>query len=78
VVAGSSGSNHEFYLFGGGKNSHVALFFAYPLEALGLFRADGGDGSRRHILGRKADIMTRRSLHPALRERIEVSALQVF
>jgi predicted nucleotidyltransferase len=30
------------------------------------------------ILGRKTDIMTRRSLHPALRERIEASAVQVF
>jgi predicted nucleotidyltransferase len=30
------------------------------------------------ILGRKTDIMTRRSLHPALRERTEASALQVF
>ena len=30
------------------------------------------------ILGRKTDIMTRRSLHPVLRERIEASALQVF
>ena len=32
----------------------------------------------REILGRKADIMTRRSLHPVLRARIEESALQVF
>jgi hypothetical protein len=30
------------------------------------------------ILGRKADIMTRRSLHRVLRDRIEASALQVF
>ena len=30
------------------------------------------------ILGRKADIMTRRSLHSVLRDRIEASALQVF
>jgi predicted nucleotidyltransferase len=30
------------------------------------------------ILGRKTDIMTRRSLHPALKQRIEASALQVF
>jgi hypothetical protein len=30
------------------------------------------------ILGRKTEIMTRRSLHPVLRERIEASALQVF
>ena len=30
------------------------------------------------ILGRKADIMTRDSLHKVLRSRIESSALQVF
>ena len=30
------------------------------------------------ILGRKTDIMTRRSLHPILRARIEASAQQVF
>ena len=30
------------------------------------------------ILGGKADIMTRRSLHPILRGSIEASALQVF
>jgi predicted nucleotidyltransferase len=30
------------------------------------------------ILGRKADIMTRRSLHRVLRNRIEASALHVF
>jgi hypothetical protein len=30
------------------------------------------------ILGCKTDIMTRASLHPVLRERIEASALQVF
>jgi uncharacterized protein len=31
-----------------------------------------------HILGRKADIMTRASLHPVLRAGIESAALQVF
>jgi predicted nucleotidyltransferase len=30
------------------------------------------------ILGRRADIMTRDSLHKVLRRRIEASALQVF
>jgi hypothetical protein len=30
------------------------------------------------ILGRKTDMITRRRLHPVLRERIEASALQVF
>lgn len=30
------------------------------------------------ILGRKADVMTRNSLHKMLRSRIEASALQIF
>jgi predicted nucleotidyltransferase len=30
------------------------------------------------VLGRKADITTRRSLHPLMKERIETSAVQVF
>jgi uncharacterized protein len=30
------------------------------------------------ILGRKTQIMTRRSLHPVLREQIEASALKLF
>jgi predicted nucleotidyltransferase len=30
------------------------------------------------ILGCKTDIMTRRSLHPVLRESIEASAMRVF
>jgi hypothetical protein len=46
------------------EDSDIDLFFDHP------------EGSR--ILGRKTDIMTRRSLHPVLRERIEASALQVF
>jgi hypothetical protein len=32
----------------------------------------------RTILGRPTDIMTRSSLHPALRKRIEESAVLVF
>ena len=34
--------------------------------------------SAARILGRKGDIMTRRRLHPVLRERIEALALPVF
>ena len=30
------------------------------------------------ILGRKTDVMTRASLHPVLRSRIEAAALQIF
>jgi predicted nucleotidyltransferase len=32
----------------------------------------------QEILGRPTDIMTRASLHPVLRERIEETALRVF
>jgi hypothetical protein len=42
-----------------------------------LQRAHRKDAAAR-ILGQKTGIMTRRSLHPVLRERIEASALQVF
>jgi predicted nucleotidyltransferase len=66
----------RLYLFGSTargearEDSDVDLFFDYERGKLGL------ETSR--ILGRKADIMTRDSLHRVLRSRIEASALQVF
>jgi hypothetical protein len=41
-------------------------------------RPRAGPETAARILERNTDIMTRRSLHPVLRERIEASALQVF
>jgi predicted nucleotidyltransferase len=74
----------HLYLFGSTargearENSDVDLFFDHPEGSLGLFELMDVKEAAARILGRKTDIMTRRSLHPVLRERIEASALQVF
>ena len=74
----------HLYLFGstvrgeGGEDSDVDLFFDHPEGSLGLFELMDVKATAARILGCKTDIMTRRSLHPVLRERIEASALQVF
>jgi predicted nucleotidyltransferase len=59
-------------------DSDIDLFFDHPLGSLGLFELKDVKEAAARILGRKIDIMTRRSLHPILREQIEASALQVF
>jgi len=74
----------HLYLFGSTvrgearQDSDVDLFFDHPVGSLGLFELMDVKETAARILGRKTDIMTRRSLHPMLRERIESSALQVF
>lgn len=74
----------HLYLFGSTArddaraNSDVDLFFDHERGKLGLFRLMDVKETAARILGRKTDIMTRGSLHPVLRERIEASALQVF
>jgi predicted nucleotidyltransferase len=74
----------HLYLFGSAargearEDSDVDLFFDHPEGSLGLFQLMDVKDAAARILGRKTDIMTRRSLHPVLRERIEASALQVF
>lgn len=74
----------HLYLFGSTargeahEDSDIDLFFDHPLGSLGLFELMEVKDAAARILGRKTDIMTRRSLHPVLRERIEASALQVF
>lgn len=74
----------HLYLFGsvargeGRKDSDVDLFFDHPVASLGLFELMDVKDTAARILGRKTDIMTRRSLHPMLRARIEASAVQVF
>jgi uncharacterized protein len=74
----------HLYLFGstargeGREDSDVDLFFDHPEGSLGLYELMDVKDAAARILGRKTDIMTRRSLHPVLRERIEASALQVF
>ena len=74
----------HLYLFGSTargearEDSDVDLFFDHSVGSLGLFELMDVKDAAARILGRKTDIMTRRSLHPVLRERIEASALQVF
>jgi uncharacterized protein len=74
----------HLYLFGSTArgdardDSDVDLFFDHPEGSLGLFALMDVKEAATRILGRKTDIMTRRSLHPVLRERIEQTALRVF
>jgi len=59
-------------------DSDVDLFFDHPQGSLGLYELMDVKERASEILGRKTDIMTRRSLHRVLRKDIEASALQVF
>ncbi len=59
-------------------DSDVDLFFDHPEGSLGLYELMDVKERAAEILGCKADIMTRRSLHRVLRKGIEASALQVF
>ena len=74
----------HLYLFGSTardearQESDVDLFFDHPEGSLSLFGLMEIKERAAEILGRPTDIMTRRSLHPALKQRIEASALQVF
>ena len=74
----------RLYLFGSTvrgearEDSDVDLFFDYERGKLGVFELMDVKEETSRILGRKADIMTRDSLHKVLRSRIEASALQVF
>jgi len=74
----------HLYLFGSTardearEDSDVDLFFDYEKGTLGLFGLMDVKERASEILGRKADIMTRDSLHKVLRARIEGSALRVF
>jgi hypothetical protein len=58
--------------------SDIDLFFDHAKGQLGLYELMDVKERAREILGRPTDIMTRASLHPALRERIEETALRVF
>jgi len=60
------------------EDSDVDLFFDHEKGKLGLFELMDVKERTASILGHKADIMTRNSLHPRLRKRIEESAVLVF
>jgi predicted nucleotidyltransferase len=74
----------HLYLFGstardeGREDSDVDLFFDYERGKFGLFELMEVKERTSAILGCKADIMTRDSLHKIPRRQIEDSALQVF
>jgi predicted nucleotidyltransferase len=74
----------HLYLFGSTArgeardDSDVDLFFDHPEGSIGLYELMDVKDAAARILGRKTDIMTRRSLHPNLRAGIEASALRVF
>jgi len=74
----------HLYLFGSvardeaGANSDVDLFFDYADPAFSLIELIDVQQRTSDWLGRATDVMTRDSLHPLLRDRIEQSALQVF
>lgn len=74
----------HLYLFGSTargdarEDSDVDLFFDYEEGKLGLFELMDVKDAAARILDRKTDIMTRDSIHRALRERIEATAVPVF
>ncbi len=60
------------------EGSDVDLFFDYHKDKLGLFQLMDVKEFTSGILGCKADIMTRDSIHRALRNGIESSAVRIF
>ena len=74
----------HLYLFGSTArgearaDSDVDLFFDYEAGQLSLFDVMDIGERASDILGRRADVMTRSSIHPVLKDRIEASALMVF
>nr|WP_299506537.1 nucleotidyltransferase domain-containing protein [uncultured Rhizobium sp.] len=74
----------RLYLFGStargeaGEASDVDLFFDYEKGKLGLFELMDVKDYAARVLGWKADIMTRDSLHRILRSQIEACAVRIF
>ncbi len=74
----------HLYMFGStargeaSEESDVDLFFDYEKGKLGLFELMAVKEYAASIVGRKADIMTRDSLHKTLRRQIEEAAVRVF
>jgi len=74
----------HLYLFGSiargeaHPDSDVDLFFDYPRGKFGLFELMDVKEAAARILGRKTDIMTRDSIHKAIRARVEADAVPIF
>jgi len=74
----------HLYLFGSmardeaTDESDIDLFFDYERGKLGVLELMDVKRRAADILGRKADVITRDSLHKTLRQAIEASAVQVF
>jgi predicted nucleotidyltransferase len=60
------------------EGSDIDLFFDHEKGKLGLYQLMDVKERAASILGHKAEIMMRNSLHSGLRKRIEESALLVF
>jgi predicted nucleotidyltransferase len=74
----------RLYLFGSvarreaGPESDVDLFFETDNPRFSLIELVDVQEQVSDILGTETDVMTRASLHPMLRQRIEAEALRVF
>jgi uncharacterized protein len=60
------------------EGSDIDLFFDHEKGKIGVFELMDVKERAAGILGLKTDIMTRNSLHPRLKKRIEESAVLVF
>jgi predicted nucleotidyltransferase len=60
------------------EGSDIDLFFDHEKGKIGVFELMDVKERAAGILGLKTDIMTRNSLHPRLKKRIEESAVRVF
>jgi predicted nucleotidyltransferase len=59
-------------------DSDIDLFFDYDIGTIGLYELIDIKEMTTAILGTRPEMIPRRGLHPALRQRIEASAVQVF
>jgi hypothetical protein len=72
------------YLFGStahdeaGPESDVDLFFDYNDPAFSVVELVRIKNMIEEALGSPADVMTRDSIHPRLRSRVEASSLRIF
>jgi len=60
------------------ETSDIDLFFDHPIGSLGLYELIDLKAAASRILDGRADIMSRRSIHPRLRASIEAAVVRVF